>query len=284
MKKVLSLTRRVAPSNMTVLLTGETGTGKDLLARYIHHYSGCRGKFVPVNAAAIPNDLVEAELFGHCQGAFTNAVGDRTGLIEQADRGTLYLNEIADTSPQFQAKLLEVIETKEVRRLGGNGSRPLSVRIIAATNHDLQQRIADGLFRLDLYHRLNEIPIELPPLSERPEDIAPLVRHFLERIGDDGPGHKDGSKLADALFGKSWPGNVRELEAVVKGLWLSSGGNVELMLKLAAQRRFEDDRAGLLSLLEETDWNRREVARRLGVSEATVRKRISRYNLSGVRS
>ncbi len=279
MKKVLTLARRVAPSNMTILLTGQTGTGKDLLAHYIHHYSGRQGEFVPVNTAAIPNDLAEAELFGHCKGAFTSAHSDRVGLIEQAEGGTLYLNEIADASPQFQAKLLEVIETKRVRRLGGNGSRPLSVRIIAATNHDLQQRIADGLFRLDLYHRLNEIPIELPPLSERPEDIEPLVRHFLELAGANGTGVKAEATLTEVLCGRSWPGNVREFEAVVKRLWLSSAGDITRMIELAESVAVESQREELLEVLRDADWNRREAARLLGVSEGTIRYRIRKLDL-----
>ncbi len=287
MKKALLLARRVAPSNMTVLLTGETGTGKDLLARYIHHYSGFQGEFVPVNTAAIPNDLAEAELFGHCKGAFTSAHSDRVGLIEQADGGTLYLNEIADASPQFQAKLLEVIETRQVRRLGDNSSRPLSVRIIAATNHDLQQCVADGRFRLDLYHRLHEIPIHLPPLSERSEDIPALVEYFLGCGGCScrTNGNAEAIERLGFLFSVlDYPGNVRELKYRVEELAMRSAGDIGCMVDLLLGGDCLSECEWLERILERTGWNRSQAARCLGLAESTVRKRIRRYSLSTINS
>ena len=277
----------IASADMTILLTGPTGTGKDLFARYIHAVSGRKGEFVPVNAAAIPNDLVEAELFGHTKGAFTGATECRTGLIEQADNGTLYLNEIADASPQLQAKLLEVIETKEVRALGGNGSRPVSVRIIAATNHDLQQRIADGHFRADLYHRLNEIPIHLPPLSERREDIPALVEYFLGCGGCScrTNGNAESIERLGFLFSiLDYPGNVRELKYRVEELAMRSGGDIGRMVDLLLGADYLSEREWLERVLERTGWNRSQAARCLGLAESTVRKRIRRYSLSTVNS
>ncbi len=191
--------------------------------------SGRTGPFVPVNAAAIPSSMIESELFGHTKGAFTGAGADRIGLFEQADDGTFYLNEIADSSPEFQAKLLQVLETRTVRRLGDNEERPVSFRLIAATNHDLQKAISEQNFRLDLFHRLNEIPIHLPPLAERREDIPALVHHFLTECGLDLANNGNGQdyeRLAGLLTSLPWPGNVRELKAMISRLWIESHGDM----------------------------------------------------------
>ncbi|MDH3938004.1 MAG: sigma 54-interacting transcriptional regulator [candidate division Zixibacteria bacterium] len=277
MKKLLDLAEHVAQSEMTVFLTGDTGTGKDLLARYLHFCSGRKGEFVTVNAAAIPNPMIEAELFGHTKGAFTSAEAERKGLLELADKGTFYLNEIADATPEFQAKLLEVLETREVRKLGSNKSKKVNFRLIAATNHDLKARMHDGHFRVDLYHRLNEIPLTLPPLSARTEDIAPLVQHFLKEAGftanGDGADH-----FAAVLALQEYPGNVRELQARVKQLVTVGKNDIDRMIALAKQSGSERERT--LKALESCDWNRREAALLLGVSEATVRRRIEKYALT----
>jgi len=277
MKELLDLAEHVAQSEMTVFLTGETGTGKDLLARYIHFCSGRQGEFVTVNAAAIPNPMIESELFGHTKGAFTSADRERPGLLEQADNGTFYLNEIADASPELQAKLLEVLETREVRRLGSNQSRKVNFRLIAATNHDLKARMHDGQFRVDLYHRLNEIPLTLPPLSARKEDIPPLVSYFLKESGytEDGDGV---NRLAALLALQDYPGNIRELQGRVRHLLTVGKKDIKQMIALAEQA--ESERERLLRTLEACDWNRREAARVLGLSEAAVRRRVVKFGLT----
>ncbi|MFQ6009421.1 MAG: sigma 54-interacting transcriptional regulator, partial [Candidatus Zixiibacteriota bacterium] len=236
MKKLVEFAEHVAQSEMTVLLTGPTGTGKDLFAHYIHYHSGRRGEFVAMNAAAIPDTMIESELFGCTRGAFTGS-RERVGLLEQAHNGTFYLDEIADASPDFQAKLLRVLETRCVRRLGENKTRKVNFRLIAASNHDLHQRMRDNLFRLDLYHRLNEICIHLPPLDDRKDDIPALVRHFLTFAGFN---LTDGNELEVERLGKflshrPWPGNVRELEHEVKRLWTHAKGDVSQMIELALE-------------------------------------------------
>ena len=283
MTEIVSLAEQVAQTSMTVFLTGPTGTGKDLLARYIHCYSGRTGEFVSVNAAAIPNPMIESELFGHKKGSFTGSEEDRAGLIEQADNGTFYLNEIADASMEFQTKLLEVLETRHIRRLGENKTRPVSFRLIAATNHNLQQCISKGKFRLDLYHRLNEIPIELPPLSERTEDIPALVSYFL---GKNGNGYKiNGNRkslerLGFVLSMLDYDGNIRELKNRVERLRHMSCGDIEQMFDLLLNDDSLSECDRLRRVLEHTGWNRREAARRLGVSEAIIRKRILKFGLT----
>ncbi len=282
MRKLISLAENVAGSEMTVLLTGETGTGKDLLARYIHHHSGRTGRFVSVNAAAVPGSMIESELFGHSKGAFTGATTDRAGLFEQANDGTFYLNEIADASLEFQAKLLQVLETRTVRRLGDNQERPVSFRLIAATNHDLQKAINEQKFRLDLFHRLREIPIHLPPLSERTEDIPALVDHILKESGIDSSrnGNRgDIERLARLLSSYPWPGNVRDLRSRVKQLTITAQGDLGRMHTLALSATHEPDADRLLRILESTGWNRSRAAEILGVSEGTIRNRIRKFAL-----
>ncbi|MFZ5981090.1 MAG: sigma 54-interacting transcriptional regulator [Candidatus Zixiibacteriota bacterium] len=282
MKKILSFAEHVARSQMNILLTGATGTGKDLLARYIHHFSGRPGKLITVNAAAIPNSMVESELFGYARGAFTGADYERPGIFEEVNGGTFYLNEIADATPEFQAKLLEVLETREVRRLGENKTRPVNFRLIAATNHDLNERIKNNLFRLDLYHRLNEIPIELPTLNERSDDIPALVEYFMLGLGKDireNGNRGEIERLGQVLARRSWAGNVRHLWHEVNRLWLASRCDLERMLELASESLPQSGREELVAMLRSTDWNRREAARRLGVSEATIRYRMRKYDI-----
>ncbi len=282
MKKLIEFADHVAAADMTVLLTGDTGTGKDLMARYIHHRSGRTGPFVPVNAAAVPETMIESELFGHSKGAFTGAAHDRVGLFEQANEGTFYLNEIADASLPFQAKLLQVLETRTVRRIGDNEERPVSFRLIAATNHDLQEAISAQTFRLDLFHRLNEIPLHLPRLGDRREDIPDLVEYFLTLSGIDvsqnGNGH-DLERLAGLLSLLPWPGNVRELKARVGGMVVKARGDLGRMLAEILHSN-EPERERLYRILKKTDWNRSRAAEILGVSEGTVRNRIRKFDLS----
>jgi DNA-binding NtrC family response regulator len=281
MRSLVKLAENIAGSDLTVFLAGPTGSGKDQLARCIHHWSGRKGRFVTVNCAAIPESMVEAELFGYRKGAFTGAEHSRIGLFEEADGGTFYLNELADSSLEFQAKLLEVIETKAIRPLGVNVTKQIDIRIIASTNHDLEQRLRDGRFRPDLYHRLHEIPVNLPPLSERPDDIAPLARHFLAQCGYDFDAKPDQTVfdgLSRLLTERDWPGNVRELKAEICRLYLLGDGSIRGMVENLTSDKMSE-REILLRALEETGWNRSAAARDLGVSEGTVRNRIKRYNL-----
>ncbi len=282
MVQLVDTARHVAPSTMSVLLTGPTGCGKDLFARFIHHHSGRPGRFVSVNAAAIPENMVESELFGYTRGAFTGAASTTSGWIEEADGGTFYLNEIADSSPELQAKLLDVIENRRICRLGERQEREIDCRIIAATNHDLEKLIDTGRFRLDLYHRLNEIPLHLPGLAERSDDIKYLIEHFMKSAGVEvmtRPDRDAFDRLAAILAARSWPGNVRELEIEVRRLILLSRKSVMRMLELTTvNRRSKKDET--LTALERAGWNRREAARALGVSESTVRHRIKTFKLT----
>jgi len=279
MKRLLEMARHVAPSEMTILLTGPTGCGKDMFARFIHHNSTREGRFVSVNTAAIPESMIESELFGHRRGAFTSAERDKVGLVEVAEGGTLYLNEIADASLQFQAKLLDVIESRSIRRLGETNERDVDFRLIAATNHDLEKLVQRGKFRIDLYHRLSELPLTLPPLKDRPEDIRPLLVYFFEDAGikiDEG--NRDLDKLVRMLIHREWPGNVRQLQAEARRMALLTGGNIDRMIQYL-RHNSPSEREQLRDLLESTNWNRREAARRLGVSDTTIRRRMKKYGL-----
>ncbi|HEY5242053.1 MAG TPA: sigma-54 dependent transcriptional regulator [Polyangiaceae bacterium] len=212
--QLLRMLDRLAPSSAPVLITGESGTGKDLVARALH-YSGPRaaGPFIAVNCAAIPETLFEAELFGYQRGAFTGAVTARSGAFEAADNGTLFLDEIGEMPPSMQVKLLRVLETGEVTRLGSNESRKMDARVVAATNRNLQDEVKSGRFREDLFYRVSVYPVHIPPLRDRPEDIAPLVTHYLEEIGR--REKRATPRLTHAglekLLSHQWPGNVREL-------------------------------------------------------------------------
>lgn len=282
MQTILEKIEYVGPSNMNVLLLGETGTGKDLIARWIHHVSGRTGEFVSVNAAAIPDNMFEAELFGYKRGAYTGAESDRAGLIELAAGGTFYLNEIADTTPAVQAKLLEVIENKRLRRLGENNERAVDFRLIAASNTDIVALVQQNKFRADLYHRLNEIPIALPALRTRPEDILPLIGHFLRLNGADGDlvrYRHDLARLAKVLSCRIWPGNVRELQAEVRRLWVESRGSIDRMAHMLDRDRSDIERRELLELLDTCGGNRREMARRLNVSDSTIRYRLRKFGI-----
>nr|MBN2278552.1 sigma 54-interacting transcriptional regulator [candidate division Zixibacteria bacterium] len=280
MSKIARMAENIARSNITVFLTGPTGCGKDQLALYIHEFSGRKGKFVTVNCAAIPDSIIESELFGHREGAFTGATRNRPGLFAEADGGTLYLNEIADATPEFQAKLLEVIETRTIRQLGGNALIPVDIRIIAATNHDLEKWMRSGRFRPDLFHRLNELPIALPRLNKRKDDIPELVRYFLARnnVHIDDDHDRDFDQLIKKIGQYNWPGNVRELKSEINRLCLMSKGDMAQMVRLALSEKISE-REMLINALEETDWNRLKTSRILGIAESSVRYRIRKYGL-----
>jgi DNA-binding NtrC family response regulator len=212
MRRILEMADRVARTDATVLITGESGTGKEAVARRIHvHSSRATAPFIAVNCAAIPAELLESELFGHARGAFTGAVRDRLGRFRQAGGGTLFLDEIGEMPLPLQAKLLRVLQEKVVDEVGGDRPIPVDVRILVATNRDLLERIREGTFREDLYYRLNVVEIRVPPLRERPEDIPPLVEHFMSEISPDREIAVP-AKVMEALASRPWPGNVRELK------------------------------------------------------------------------
>jgi len=231
MRDLFQLLETVAPTASTILVTGETGTGKEVVARAIHHNSPRRAqRFVAINCSAIPETLLEAELFGHVRGAFTGAVGTRQGRIEQAHRGTLFLDEVGTMSVALQTKLLRVLQEREFERVGDAHTMKVDVRIIAATNADLHRMVAEGTFREDLFYRLNVIPVRLPPLRERKDDIPPLVRHFLQKFCAEGNRAvmTISQAATRALMAYSWPGNIRQLENAIERAVALSGGRAQV--------------------------------------------------------
>jgi len=271
MRRLVKLAGHIAPSDMSVLLTGPTGSGKDLFARFIHHYSGRTGRFISVNAAAVPDDMIESELFGYHKGAYTGADKTTRGWIEESDRGTFYLNEVADASLKLQAKLLDVIENRRLCRLGEREERKLDFRVIAATNHDIEQLIQENKFRADLYHRLNEIRLELPSLNDRPDDFPHLIRHFL-KVGGVDIGNKEGeagfNRLLDILSKgcRQWEGNVRQLEAEIRRLVLLARGDLREIIKVASRTALTE-REELEIILRQNGWNKSKAAKILGLTE-----------------
>ena len=249
MERLFQLLETVAPTASTILITGETGTGKEIVARAIHHNSPRRGhRFVALSCSAIPETLLEAELFGHVRGAFTGAIGSRQGRLEQAHKGTLFLDEVGTMSAALQMKLLRVLQEREFERVGDSHTTKVDVRVIAATNSDLGRLVAEGQFREDLFYRLNVIPVQLPPLRERKEDIPLLVQHFLEKFQAEaqaqteaGPGGKSGvvpaarpvaltvsQEAMRRLMASAWPGNVRQLENAVERAVAFSAGRTQI--------------------------------------------------------
>jgi DNA-binding NtrC family response regulator len=298
MRDVLDRVRRAARSRSTVLLTGESGTGKELVARAVHYYSPrVDGPFVAVNCGALPDTLIEAELFGHERGAFTGAVSARAGLFERAEGGTLFLDEIGELGAEVQSVLLRVLQEREVVRVGGNASKRVDVRIVAATNRDLAAEVRHGRFREDLYFRLAVIPIHVSPLRERPEDIGALVTLVLERtsreLGRPTPALGDG--VLDALRRRAWPGNVRELENLVeRAVVLSRGPAIGIDdVGVGDERDRQDSPAPtrldahldrvtadhIATVLEATGGRRIEAARRLGIDRTTLYRLMKRYGL-----
>lgn len=213
MQDVFKMVERVANTESTVLVLGESGTGKELVARSLHYNSRRQhAPFVPINCSALPEALLESELFGHRRGAFTGAIADKKGLFQEADGGTIFLDEVGSMSPLLQSRLLRVLQEKEVRRVGDNTPVFVDVRVVAAANEPLEQRIKEGTFREDLYYRLNVIPVQLPPLRERRDDIPLLVAHFLKQKARGGVNFKISKRTMEVLMAHAWPGNVRELE------------------------------------------------------------------------
>lgn len=230
MKRLIQTLETVAQTSSTILITGETGTGKEVVARAIHHSSARHAqRFVALNCSAIPEPLLEAELFGHVRGAFTGAVMNRQGRLEQAHKGTLFLDEVGTMSVALQTKLLRVLQEREFERIGESTTMKVDVRVIAATNSDLRRMVTDGLFREDLFFRLNVIPVQLPPLRDRKDDVPLLVQHFLEKMRpENGVALRVSQEAIRALMAYNWPGNVRELENAVERAAAFRGGRGQI--------------------------------------------------------
>jgi len=302
MQEVFAVIRKVVNYDVTIMIGGESGTGKEMVAQAIHYNSSRRDKpFIKLNCAALPDTLLESELFGYDKGAFTGAVTGKPGRFELAEGGTLFLDEIGDTSPNMQAKMLRVLQEKEFERVGGRRTIKVDVRILAATNRDLKQEVEAKRFREDLYYRLNVVPINLPPLRERREDIPALVDHFLHELNP--VFHKDFTTVSPeamaCLLRYQWPGNVRELKNVLeKAILLGEGPSIlsthlpdEVRTLPGVNRAFANgkDRASLDDLekehisqvLREVQWNQSKAAEVLGIHRNTLRKKIERFNLKG---
>jgi len=295
MRQVIEVIKVVAKSNATVLVAGESGTGKELIARAIHSQSYRKDKpFVAVSCAALPESLLESELFGHEKGAFTGAHAQRKGKFEVANRGTLFMDEIGEMSANIQVHLLRVLEEKEFARVGGNELIKVDVRVISATNKDMKQAIANSQFREDLYYRLNVVPVELPPLRERKEDIPLLAQHFLKKFTVENQKEIIGfsPEATDFLLKYEWPGNVRELEnAIERAVILTKNSYIEAtdltqenLLKAHSvppgRSLKEVERERVLNVLNETGGNRSETARILGISRATLYNKLREYELN----
>lgn len=302
MQLVVDLARRVAKVDATVLITGESGVGKERIARLLHDESTrAVGPFIAVNCGAITETLLESELFGHARGAFTGAASDRPGLFEAANGGTLLLDELGEVSPRMQVKLLRVLQEREIRRVGENKSRPVNVRILAATNRDLAHGVAEGTFRQDLYYRLKVVELRVPPLRERRDDILPLGRLLLAesavRMGRKISGLAPSA--ADQLLRYAWPGNVRELEnAMERAVALARGSRVEVEDLPEEIRRASPkpvptaetvqplglvEKAYILEVLELNGGNRTHTAQQLEIGSATLYRKLKSYGMIGAK-
>ena len=304
-RDLLLLAQRVAVSNTTVMISGESGSGKEVMARFLHRHSPRAEKaFVAINCAAIPDNLLESTLFGYEKGAFTGAQSAQAGKFEQANGGTLLLDEISEMPLLLQAKLLRVLQEREVERIGGKKPIPLDVRVIATSNRDMEKAVAGGFFREDLYYRLNVFPLRIAPLRERIEDIVPLARHLIGRLGATTGRHGLSlSKQAEELLTRyTWPGNIRELENVIQRAMILAPGNVievvHLHLPEAAKiaapsvatvadtSRPQDmkslERTHILDTLAAVKGSRKQAAEQLGMSERTLRYKLQRLREEGI--
>jgi len=298
MDAVLDLARKLAASDSAVLITGESGTGKELVARAVHRLSPrAEGPLTDINCAAIQENLLESELFGHERGAFTGAMTRKLGLFELADGGTLFMDEIAELAPRLQSKLLRALEMGEFFRVGGTQKVSTNVRLLAATNRDIEAEIESGNFREDLFYRINTLTIAIPPLRERPEDIPVLARHFLKKQATDSPPELTDEAL-EALLSYSWPGNVRELRNVMERLAILRAGEeltaVDLPRDLSHSRQADGssgalvgqpisleelERAHIEAVLNRENWHQGKAAETLGISPKTLYRKIRSYGL-----
>ena len=307
MERLLERAKRVAKSRASVLIQGESGTGKELLARFIHHHSDrSRGPFVALNCAALPETLLESELFGHEKGAFSGAMARKLGRFELANRGTILLDEITEMALPLQAKLLRVLQEGEIDRLGGTRTIPIDVRVIATTNRDCLAAVRAGKFREDLYYRLNVIPLKLPPLRERREDIPLLAQHFREEFcAQYGRELQFAPGVLETMAGMEWPGNIRELRNVVeRGVLLADGPTIEPQdlfddgteiaqpspappapadpLQGEVMRLSDMEREMVKRALAKTKGNRTHAAKLLGISVRTLRNKLAEYRQMGL--
>jgi Nif-specific regulatory protein len=300
MRQVRDLVLRVAPTDATVLIRGETGTGKELTARAIHRHSArCEGPFVPVNCAAIADSLLESELFGYVKGAFTGADSDKSGLFELADGGTIFLDEIGDIPASVQAKMLRVLQEQTFEPVGASEPVRVNVRIIAATNKDIEQAVEDGGFRRDLYYRLNVLPLYIPPLRERKEDIPVLATHFLKKVNRETKKQVRGFSDAamQELLSYSWPGNVRELQNAVERAvvitqddYIQPGDLILQPTQKVSEERFNGrplkesvnlfKKHLIQTTLEKNDWNQTATAKVLGIQRTYLSRLIKDLDIS----
>ena len=280
MADVVRIAEEVAKSETPVLITGESGTGKEILARHIHKRS-VRGwrPFLPIHCAAIPETLLESELFGYERGAFTGAERRKPGKFEIADGGTIFFDEIGEVPPAIQVKLLRVLQDRMVTRLGGTDEFKVDVRIISATNKDLREEIAKGRFREDLYYRISVFPIEIPPLKERPEDIPVLTEHILKKLKFE---HGIAKEALDELISYQWPGNVRELENILERATIIARGRIRrehLNLRAEAKGLAEMEKEMIIDALKKTGGNKAKAARLLGITRGILYSRMARYGI-----
>ncbi len=301
MQRIFTMVRKIAPTDSTILIGGESGTGKELIARAIHFMSGRADKpFVGVNCGALPENLLESELFGHVKGSFTGAIRDKEGLFKVAEHGTIFLDEVGEITPALQVKLLRALQEKEFLPVGGTAPIHVDVRVLAATNRDLEQEVERGTFRADLYYRLNVIPVTVPPLRGRRDDVPLLVRHFLQRLVEKrGMPVKSIDKEAMAILcDYDWPGNVRELENVLERVVLLEDGEVIIRDSLPEKLLQNPDRGTkgifegtpratledlekeyLIQVLESTSWQKKKASSILGINASTLYRKIQRYGL-----
>ncbi|MBI1911445.1 MAG: sigma 54-interacting transcriptional regulator [Deltaproteobacteria bacterium] len=297
MHEVFELLHEVAPTKATVLIHGETGTGKELIANAIHHNSPrSSGPFIKVNCAALSDNLLESELFGHVKGAFTGAIADKAGRFELADGGTIFLDEVGDVSPQMQAKILRVLQEGEFERVGGTKTQKVNVRVVTATNKDLKAAVEKGEFREDLYYRLKVVPIQLPALRERKDDIPLLVKYFIEKFNKEmGAGITNISPAAmERLMEYDYPGNIRELEHIIEHAFVRCSGktlNPEHLPKDLQNNSIIGkvinnseplkalEKEMILKGLDETDWKYNECAKKLKMSRTTLWRRMKEFNI-----
>jgi two-component system response regulator AtoC len=299
--QIKEIARQVAGTDVPVLILGESGVGKEVLARFIHTHAGRDGKpFVKVNCAALPNDLLESELFGYERGAFTGAMGEKPGKFELANKGTILLDEIGEMSSHLQAKLLHVLQDGEFTRLGGRRASRVDARVLASTNRKLTEAVAKGQFREDLYYRLNVVTVEIPPLRERPQDIPLLCRYFVEKYAEryESSVRELPSELMDAFVRYEWPGNVRQLENLVRRFLILPDleATVEILarpgghepevgaekpaLKQISHKAAEQvERELVLRTLAQTNWNRKRAAQELGICYKALLNKLKKWNI-----
>ncbi len=301
MANIFRMVDKVAETDSTIMIYGESGTGKELIAKEIHYRSHrSSGPFVSINCGALPKDLLESNLFGHVKGSFTGAIRDQDGLMRVAEGGSFFLDEVGETSPATQVKLLRALQEREIIPVGGTKPIQIDVRLIAATNADLEQEVTGGNFRADLFYRLNVIPIRLPALRERRDDVPLLVDHFLRKLSGDGETKTCSPETMELLIKYDWPGNVRELENVIeRGVILDEGGvirpdNLPTKIRTGGTRRGsliidsptmtleELEREYILKVLNYTSWHKKRASEVLGINASTLYRKLQSYDLEGI--